>query len=96
MDECDLRRLIAEVRRGCWPVPASRSWLSGSSTSRGGVLKLLWWRGPTLLNPHFAVGTKHTDASRIFYEPLVTRPVVATVVNDLRVTLSGWDTYRDA
>ena len=36
MDECDLRRLIAEVRRGCWPVPASRSWLSGSSTSRGG------------------------------------------------------------
>jgi len=34
---------------------------------RGDVLKLLWWRGPTLLNPHFAVGTKHTDASRIFY-----------------------------
>jgi hypothetical protein len=63
---------------------------------RGDVLKLLWWRGPTLLNPHFAVGTKHADASRIFYEPLVTRPVVATVVNDLRVTLSGWDTYRDA
>jgi peptide/nickel transport system substrate-binding protein len=36
----------------------------------GGVLKLLWWQGPTLLNPHFATGTKDQDASRIFYEPL--------------------------
>jgi len=36
----------------------------------GGTLKLLWWQGPTLLNPHFAVGTKDQDGSRIFYEPL--------------------------
>jgi peptide/nickel transport system substrate-binding protein len=36
----------------------------------GGALKLLWWQGPTLLNPHFATGTKDQDASRIFYEPL--------------------------
>ncbi len=36
----------------------------------GGALKLLWWQGPTLLNPHFAVGTKDQDASRLFYEPL--------------------------
>jgi peptide/nickel transport system substrate-binding protein len=36
----------------------------------GGALKLLWWQGPTLINPHFAVGTKEQDASRIFYEPL--------------------------
>ncbi len=36
----------------------------------GGPLKLLWWQAPTLLNPHFAVGTKDQDASRIFYEPL--------------------------
>jgi peptide/nickel transport system substrate-binding protein len=35
----------------------------------GGPLKLLWWQGPTLLNPHFATGTKDQDASRIFYEP---------------------------
>jgi peptide/nickel transport system substrate-binding protein len=31
---------------------------------------VLWWQGPTLLNPHFAVGTKDQDGSRIFYEPL--------------------------
>ncbi len=36
----------------------------------GGALKLLWWQGPTLLNPHFAVGSKDQDSSRIFYEPL--------------------------
>src|ERR1051325_9486771 len=24
----------------------------------GGLLKVLWWQGPTLLNPHFATGTK--------------------------------------
>src|SRR6202051_698007 len=36
----------------------------------GGALKVLWWQGPTLLNPHFAVATKDQEASRIFYEPL--------------------------
>jgi peptide/nickel transport system substrate-binding protein len=36
----------------------------------GGPLKILWWQAPTLLNPHFATGTKDQDASRIFYEPL--------------------------
>jgi peptide/nickel transport system substrate-binding protein len=36
----------------------------------GGPLKLLYWQAPTLLNPHFATGTKDQEASRIFYEPL--------------------------
>ncbi len=36
----------------------------------GGALKVLWWQGATLLNPHFAVGTKDQEGSRIFYEPL--------------------------
>src|SRR3954469_15511617 len=35
----------------------------------GGPLKLLWWQGATLLNPHFATGTKDQDGSRLFYEP---------------------------
>ena len=50
----------------------------------GGLLKVLWWQGPTLLNPHFAVGTKDQDGSRLFYEPLAgwdasgnLRPVLA-------------------
>ena len=36
----------------------------------GGALKLLYWQAVTLLNPHFAVGTKDQEGSRIFYEPL--------------------------
>ncbi|MGH7388645.1 MAG: peptide ABC transporter substrate-binding protein [Candidatus Rokuibacteriota bacterium] len=44
----------------------------GGPTKRGGggLLKVLWWQAPTLLNPHFAVGTKDQDGSRLFYEPL--------------------------
>jgi peptide/nickel transport system substrate-binding protein len=36
----------------------------------GGPLKTLFWQAPTLLNPHFAIGTKDQEGSRIFYEPL--------------------------
>src|SRR5438034_11281632 len=36
----------------------------------GGALKTLFWQSPTLLNPHFAVGTKDQEGSRVFYEPL--------------------------
>ena len=36
----------------------------------GGQLKVLWWQAPTLLQPHFANGTKDQDGSRVFYEPL--------------------------
>ncbi len=53
----------------------------------GGALKVLWWQGATLLNPHFAVGTKDQEGCRIFYEPLaawdpdgVLMPVLAAEV----------------
>jgi peptide/nickel transport system substrate-binding protein len=36
----------------------------------GGPLKLLFWQAPTLLNPHFAIGTKDQECCRLFYEPL--------------------------
>ncbi|MDA9467098.1 peptide ABC transporter substrate-binding protein [Bradyrhizobium sp. CCBAU 53415] len=36
----------------------------------GGALKILLWQAPTLLNPHFALGTKDQIAARIFFEPL--------------------------
>jgi len=56
----------------------------------GGPLKTLWWQGATLLNPHFAVGTKDQDGSRIFYEPLATwdvegalSPILAAEIPDL-------------
>jgi peptide/nickel transport system substrate-binding protein len=37
----------------------------------GGELKVLWWQGPTILNPHLSIGVKDADGSRIFYEPLI-------------------------
>jgi len=36
----------------------------------GGLLRVLLWQGPTLLNPHFATGTKDADGARVFYESL--------------------------
>jgi peptide/nickel transport system substrate-binding protein len=53
-------------------VAQAQSKLTYKATKRGGggTLKTLWWQGSTLLNPHFAVGTKDQDGSRIFYEPL--------------------------
>src|SRR5215472_4070903 len=47
-----------------------RSQYKPTKRGGGGALKLLWWQAPTLLNPHFAVGTKDQEASRIFYESL--------------------------
>jgi peptide/nickel transport system substrate-binding protein len=38
----------------------------------GGVVKVLWWQGPAVMNPHLASGTKDYDASRVVYEPLCT------------------------
>jgi peptide/nickel transport system substrate-binding protein len=36
----------------------------------GGTVRLLFWQGPTLLNPHFANSTKDQSGSRPFYESL--------------------------
>ncbi len=54
------------------PAAAAEEKFKYKPTKRGGggPLKVLWWQGATLLNPHFAIGTKDQDASRIFYEPL--------------------------
>jgi peptide/nickel transport system substrate-binding protein len=71
----------------------------------GGPLKVLWWQAPTLLNPHFATGTKDQDASRIFYEPLCSYdpdgnlvPVLAAAVPSVQSgTLAKdgtWVTWR--
>ena len=69
---------------------AKRSPYKPTKRGGGGPLKTLWWQGATLLNPHFAVGTKDQDGSRIFYEPLASwdpegflYPVLAAEIPDL-------------
>jgi peptide/nickel transport system substrate-binding protein len=61
-----------------------------SKAGGGGALRMLYWQAPTLLNPHFAVGTKDQEGSRIFYEPLAAwdrdgnlAPVLAAEVPDV-------------
>src|SRR5262249_17830993 len=56
----------------------------------GGTLKLLFWQAATLLNPHFAIGTKDQEGARIFYEPLAAwdpdgnlMPVLAAEIPDI-------------
>ncbi|MEI8146071.1 MAG: peptide ABC transporter substrate-binding protein [Alphaproteobacteria bacterium] len=46
------------------------SYPARSTSGGGGPLKLLYWQAVTLINPHFAVGSKDQEGSRVFYEPL--------------------------
>jgi peptide/nickel transport system substrate-binding protein len=52
------------------PMQAAEIPYKPTKAGGGGNLKILYWQAVTLLNPHFAVGTKDQDGSRIFYEPL--------------------------
>jgi peptide/nickel transport system substrate-binding protein len=57
----------------------------------GGQLKVLWWQAPTLLNPHFATGTKDWDGSRIFYEPLAGHDPDGNLIPALAATIPTVD-----
>ena len=76
---------------GAQPAKAAASAYKPTKAGGGGTLKLLWWQAPTLLNPHFAVGTKDQDGSRLFYEPLASwdsqgnlQPILAAEIPTLQ------------
>jgi peptide/nickel transport system substrate-binding protein len=51
--------------------PAAQTTPAAAATGpQGGVLKLLWWQAPTILNSHLSQGTKDFDASTPVLEPL--------------------------
>jgi len=60
-------QLLAHAGLAQAPTPAV---YKPTKAGGGGSLKMLFWQGATLLNPHFAVGGKDQHGSRIFYEPL--------------------------
>ena len=60
------------VNAGVAQVAATPPVYKPAKRGGGGALKLLFWQGPTLLNPHFATGTKDNEGSRLFHEPLAT------------------------
>jgi peptide/nickel transport system substrate-binding protein len=55
----------------------------------GGPLKTLFWQGPTLLNPHFAVGTKDQIGSQVFYEPLAVWDPDGAALRALGTSIGG-------
>jgi peptide/nickel transport system substrate-binding protein len=78
------------VHSGVAHAQARKSPYKPTKRGGGGALRTLWWQGATLLNPHFAVGTKDQDGCRIFYEPLASwdpdgqlYPVLAAEIPDL-------------
>src|SRR5271170_7321480 len=80
-------RLLAHA--GLAQIPAKTAY-EPSKAGGGGALKLLSWQAATVINPHFATGSKDQDGSRIFYEPLAAWdpdgnlvPVLAAEIPDL-------------
>jgi peptide/nickel transport system substrate-binding protein len=63
-------QMLATISGGGVARAQTRPAFTPTRRGGGGPLRLLWWQAPTLLNPHFATGTKDQDGSRIFYEPL--------------------------
>ncbi len=63
--------LAAQMLASAGVAQAQTKWtFNPTKRGGGGPVRALWWQAPTLLNPHFANGTKDQDACRIFYEPL--------------------------
>src|SRR5258705_1391256 len=52
------------------PTTAASATTVASSRGKGDDLKILYWQGPTNLDPHLATGTKDFDAARLVLEPL--------------------------
>jgi peptide/nickel transport system substrate-binding protein len=80
------RRAFVRTMVGCGlSVPVASQLLAGAGLAQtsprpaaaparrggGGLLKVLSWDAPNLLNPILAVGLKDWNACAIFYEPLV-------------------------
>ncbi len=61
---------IASVLSAAAPRPVRAAAPPGRGAQ--GVLKLLYWQAPTIVNPHLAIGTKDFHASRVCLEPLLT------------------------
>jgi peptide/nickel transport system substrate-binding protein len=61
---------IASVLSAATPRPARAA--AAGRRGASGVVKLLYWEAPTIVNPHLSQGTKDFHASRVCMEPLLT------------------------
>src|SRR5437660_606751 len=58
---------------------------------QGGLLKILYWQAPTILNTHLAQGTKDYDAGRLVLEPLASSGPDGKPVPNLAVEIPTVD-----
>lgn len=86
---------LAELLATAIPVraqtPQAPSRFQPGKRGGGGKLRLLWWQGPTILNPHLSTGTKDFDAARVVYEPLASFDTDANFVPVLAVEIPSQD-----
>jgi peptide/nickel transport system substrate-binding protein len=71
--------------------PASPQAYKPTKRGGGGTLKLLFWQGPTLLNPHFGTGAKDQEAARLFYDALARFDADANLVPVLAAEIPSRD-----
>jgi peptide/nickel transport system substrate-binding protein len=66
---------------------------AGGKRGAAGTLKMLLWQGPTVLNPHIAVGTKDSIVARLVLEPLISAKndgtLVPILVTEIPTTANG-------
>jgi peptide/nickel transport system substrate-binding protein len=81
------RQLLAHAGPAQAPVGAAYKPVRAGG---GGALRVLFWQAATLLNPHFATGSKDQEGARIFYETLTAWdpdgnlvPVLAAEIPDI-------------
>jgi peptide/nickel transport system substrate-binding protein len=81
------RQLLAHAGLAQAPVGAA---YKPARAGGGGALRVLFWQAATLLNPHFATGSKDQEGARIFYETLTAWdpdgnlvPVLAAEIPDI-------------
>ena len=81
------RQLLAHAGLAQAPVGAAYKPVRAGG---GGALRVLFWQAATLLNPHFATGSKDQEGARIFYETLTAWdpdgnlvPVLAAEIPDI-------------
>lgn len=82
-----LADMLATATPASAQTPQATSSFTPSKRGGGGKLRLLWWQGPTILNPHLSTGTKDFDASRVVYEPLAAFDTDANFVPVLAVEI---------
>ncbi|HYI15416.1 MAG TPA: ABC transporter substrate-binding protein, partial [Thermomicrobiales bacterium] len=68
--EADATEAPEEEEEEAEPTATTQAAAPPAEAGGGGLIKLLWWQAPTILNSHLSQGTKDYDASGLILESL--------------------------